>query len=376
MKIYNSVKNKTVQVRNRLTRINDMEPLSLLSILVIFLLDIFILVNLFTGLNNHASQLVKPHEYIPYICRDIIIDENWVKERKISRISSLVLREHRYYYYRERDQKEKHEICKIIIEQIELLKKDKNLIALCRKRDELSKRYNSYDDYQKRISDKAKTILSERDNVERDINRLDSVNEFWEIIERQSLLSEQLKNDLRRFNFLHPIKRLFYELLFLVPILLVVLFWNNRCLKREKWLQAFVSSHLLVVTIIPLFYNICHAAFDIIPKNIIKEFIHFLESIHLIAIWHYALIVVAVIITFFLIYIIQKKVFTKSRMLRQRLLRKQCMSCGRKIEHDGDFCPFCGKETKIVCKHCNKITPKGFDYCIQCGEVMDKTIVQ
>ncbi len=371
MRLYSSIKNKTVKAQNRLTRINSSEPLSVLSILVIFLLDVFILINLFTILNNHANQLATPHEYIPYICRDIIINENWVKEKKISKISSVVLREHRYYYYKEEDKKEKHKICKVIIDQIEVLKKDKDLILLCRKRDELSKRYNSYDDYQKQISNKAKTILSEREEVDREINQLDSVEKFWEIIEKRSSLSDQLKNDLRRINFTYPIKRLLFELLFLVPILIIVVFWNNRSLKREKRLQTFVSSHLLVVTIIPLFFEICHAAFDIIPKDIIKEFIKFLESINLIAIWHYVLIVVAVIIAFALIYIIQKKVFTKSRMLRQRLLKKQCISCGKKLEYDVDFCPFCGKETKVVCRHCKKETLKGFDYCIKCGKEVD-----
>ncbi len=55
-------------------------------------------------------------------------------------------------------------------------------------------------------------------------------------------------------------------------------------------------------------------------------------------------------------------------MLRRRLLKKQCISYGKKLEYDVDFCPFCGKETKIVCKHCNKETLKGFDYCIKCGK--------
>ncbi len=374
MKLYNSIENKTVQIRNRLIRINDTEPLSVLSIVVIFLLDIFILVNLFTGLNNQASQLVQPHEYIPYVCRDIIINEDWVKEKKVSRISSVVLRADRSYYYKEEGKKERHQICRIIIKQLEVLKKDRDLILLCRKRDELTKRYNSYDHYQKQINSKAKTILRERDNVDRDINQLESVKSFWEIIDKQSLLSEQLKDDLKRINFLYPVKRLLFELLFLLPILLIVILWNNRSLKRERRLQTFISSHLIVVTIIPLFFEICHAVFDVIPKNIIKKFIYLLESLNLIAIWHYVLIVVAVIITFFFIYIIQKKVFTKGRMLRRRLLNKQCIGCGKRIEYDVAFCPFCGEETKIICKHCNKETLKGFDYCIKCGKGMDDSV--
>ncbi len=374
MKLYNPIKNKTVQIRNRLTRINNTEPLSILSIVVIFLLDIFVLVNLFIGLNNHTNQLVQPHEYIPYICRDIIINEDWIKEKKVSSISSVVLRSDRSDYYKEEGNKERHQICRIIIEQFEVLKKDRDLILLCRKRDKLTKRYNSYDHYQKQINSKANIILRERDNVDRDINQLESIKKFWEIIDKQSLLSEQLKDDLKRINFLYPIKKLLFELLFLLPILLIVIFWHNFSLKRDKRLQTFISSHLIVVTVIPLFIEICQAVFDVIPKNIIKRFIYLLESLNLIAIWHYVLIVVAVLISLFFIYIIQKKVFTKGRMLRRRLLNKQCIGCGKRIEYDVNFCPFCGEETKIVCKHCKKETLKGFDYCIKCGNGMDDSL--
>jgi len=105
VKIFSQLKMRSNEISNRLTRITENEPLSLLSIVLIVFLDLFVLVNLFVGLNNQTKQLTSPDEYIPNVCREIIIDKNWVEENKMSELSNLILREQRSYWELEPDKK-------------------------------------------------------------------------------------------------------------------------------------------------------------------------------------------------------------------------------------------------------------------------------
>lgn len=357
----------------RLTKIKDSEPLSPLSFILIIFLDIFILVNIFIGLNNQVEQLVSPEEYIPSICRDIIINEKWVEENRINKLSNIILNQYRSYYYSEEDKNPKHPICVKIIERLEQFKKNEKLIELFKDRDKLITKYNSYDSFQKENNSNVITILRRIEFTNNKINNNSEVKKFWEIINEKTKLSKELSSDLRKANFIFPIKRLLIEFLFLIPLLFIFIFWNNKSIKKGRHLQIFISSHLIVVALIPVFFEICHAVFEIIPKKILKTFIEFLESLKLIAIWHYILTIIAILITLFLIYFIQKKVFNKERLIKRRFIKKQCINCGKKINYEIEFCPYCGNNQKIKCKNCNNLTFKGCNYCTNCGSKVDST---
>ena len=207
MKIFSQLKTRLSEISNRLTRITANEPLSPLSIGLVVLLDLFILVSLFTGLNDQTKQLMSPDEYIPSVCREIIIDKNWVNENRISALSNLILQDQKSYWEIVPDNKYKHPICKDLYATIEDMKVNKELISYFDERAKLFKRYSSYDSYQKQINPEVDKILSDIKDIDKNINALDVVNNFWVTIEEKGALSETLTSDLRRINFTYPIKR-------------------------------------------------------------------------------------------------------------------------------------------------------------------------
>lgn len=355
----------------RLTKIKDTEPINALSFIAILFLDIFVLVNLFIGLENHTDQMSKPSEYIPQICREIVIQDSWSAESRIRKLSSYLLHYDRRYYKKKLDTKVKHPICERIIDGFDDLKINKELIEIFKEREKLQKKYITFDNFQKNLNDEAKVLLTKIEAIDKQINDNDAVKQFWQIIAEQRNFSAELKSDLRKLNYIFPLKKLLFEMLFLLPLFAVLLWWNSISFKKERALQSFISSHLIVVTFIPIFITICKAVFEIIPDKLFKELIDFLESLKLIAFWHYFLVVLAILVSLLVIYLFQNKVFTKKRLIKRRLIKKQCVNCGKKLLPNLEFCPFCGEKLKITCGNCNEETYKGSEFCINCGERME-----
>jgi len=248
------------------------------------------------------------------------------------------------------------------------MKSNKSLISYFDERDKLVKRYHSYDDYQKQNNPSVDKILTDIKAIDERINTLDVVKGFWFTVEKKGVLAETLTKDLRRINFTYPIKRLVIRLLFLLPVFVLLFIWNSTSIRKNRYLQAFISSHLLIVSLIPAFFEVCHAVFDIIPHKLLKKVMEFLESWNLIAIWYYILIILAIFLSLFLIYILQKKVFTKEKLMRRRLEKKKCIDCGKPLPYQLLYCPFCGVSQKLTCKNCHQETLQGATFCIHCGK--------
>jgi hypothetical protein len=57
-------------------------------------------------------------------------------------------------------------------------------------------------------------------------------------------------------NFWFPVKRLAMQMIFLLPLFVVFYAWNNTSIRKGRGIQILVSSHLLVVSFIPIFFKI------------------------------------------------------------------------------------------------------------------------
>lgn len=361
------LKTRFSEISARLTRITENEPLSMVSIGLVVLLDLFILVNLFNGLNEQTRQLTSPEAYIPTVCRQIVIDKNWVAETKMQDLSQLILRDQRSYWEPLPDRKDKHPICQDLDAAITKMKDDKTLLAFFEERDKLVKRYRSYDSHQKQTDPEADKILADIRLIDEKINAVPVVAGFWATVEARSALSETLTKDLRRINFTFPLKRLAVNILFLLPVIVILYLWNSASIRKNRYLQTFISSHLLIVSFIPAFFEVCRAVFDLIPHRLLREIMAFLELWHLTAIWYYLLMAAAVAAALFLIYLFQKKVFTKERLMKRRLEKKKCIDCGRPLAQTLPFCPFCGGSQQATCPHCRQETLQGASFCTRCG---------
>jgi RNA polymerase subunit RPABC4/transcription elongation factor Spt4 len=168
--------------------------------------------------------------------------------------------------------------------------------------------------------------------------------------------------------FWHPVKRLGKQMVFLLPLFAVFYFWSNTSIRKNRGIQTLVSSHLLVVSFIPIFFKIIDTVYDIIPKKLLKNLMDLLESLRLVAIWHYFVIALAVAAALFLIFIFQKKLFSREKLIERRIAKGQCQECGKHLPAGSAACPFCGFVQFRSCSSCGKLTLVYGKFCRECGK--------
>ena len=394
-------KDKIGKIKTHLTSLND-QPLSKAALVIILFLDIFILIAIFNGLDQHTRQLSSPDEYIPNSCREIVINRHWNPTNRTDNLSQIIISSGNNYYRIEEKTKERHPVCGPYIDLFDQIKNDKALTGIFEDRDktvreatELQRRIDSlkgaYDtslletiakqqegqtkvdavrnEFQQKTS--ALNILKNRiASLEQTISGDVKVKRLWE---RLQGLQEQdrgkLLSDLRSLNFWYPVKRLGMQMLFLLPLFAVFYAWNNASIRKNRGVQSLVSSHLLGVSFIPIFCKIIETIYDIIPKILLKKIIDLLESLKLVAIWHYLVIAFAVAAALLLIYIFQKKLFSQEKLIERRISKGECQHCGKHLPAGSQACPFCGFAQFKSCSTCNKLMHVHGKYCKECGKL-------
>jgi RNA polymerase subunit RPABC4/transcription elongation factor Spt4 len=123
-----------------------------------------------------------------------------------------------------------------------------------------------------------------------------------------------------------------------------------------------------VISAIPILLKILEVVLDLIPRHFFKKFFEILNALHIIAIWHYIVIIASIGFALLAIYIIQKKIFNKRRLQIKRLTKGLCYHCGKKLPPGVDICPYCGTNQQKNCPSCNHLTFVAGEFCTSCGK--------
>ena len=396
---------KVSALRDHLFKLDDREPLSKLSLAVIIALDIFILIVLFNGLSEHTEQLTAPYEYVPYECRAVYIDNDWTETSRLDKLQPLVLSGYENISYRNEGYLERadtqimHPTCAALYRTIKAIADNDELKSLFVKRQlletqrrdivlELSKNRSTYntsllEDIAKKrtddeplddISSRSKGLSDAQNTVEREIASIDStlnaaplIASLWQTISQDTKTREALIADYKRYQYWYAVKKLLWQMLFILPIFFAFYFWSSHSVRKQHSIQTLIATHLLVVSAIPIVLKVIELLLDLIPHHFFKKLFELLEKMHLIAIWHYFIIIATVAASLLLIYLVQKKLFNQHRTYQRRLTKGECYACGLKLPPNADYCPFCGESQLKSCSTCHGTTPAQADFCIRCG---------
>ena len=393
-------KDKLVNIKAHLTRLDD-QQLGKAALIIILLLDIFILIAIFNGLDEHTKQLSSPYEYIPNACREIVINRHWNPTNRTDNLSQIIVSSSTSYYQIEEKKKERHPVCVAYVDLFDQIKNDKVLTSIFEDRhksereakelqrgiDNLKGAYDTslletmakQQESQTKV-DATKTDFQQKANalnilknrivsLEQTINGDAKVKLLWEKLQDLREQDRQkLVTDLRRLNFWYPVKRMGMQMIFLLPLFAAFYAWNSTSIKKSRGVQTLVSSHLLAVSFIPIFCKIIETIYDIIPKILLKKIIDLLESLKLVAIWHYLFIALAVAAALFLIYIFQKKLFSHGKLIERRISKGACQQCGKHLPAGSQACPFCGFAQFKTCSNCSNLMHVYSKYCRECGK--------
>ncbi|MDH6062176.1 hypothetical protein NWP17_17335 [Chrysosporum bergii ANA360D] len=391
-------------------KINN-EPLNRVSLVVIIVIDIFILINVFTGLDDISRWHISPSQAYPCYSqwedygRKTNPDKDYeIVTGSLSPINIQGSQEEIYLQAQERHLGKVYSTCleyakyqdKInvtanqqIIKNID--QKQTQVSQLEQSNSNIRAQYDStlletIAGQPREQSINSVSAAKAKQELEKNNQTISKVKQEIEILKNQlvtkpestnflTFLKEdnkfkELKANYQQASFWYPSIQLTLQALFLVPLILVALSVHNFAQRREYGLISLISWHLLVVFFIPLLLKI----FTFLQVGVLFTFIfNILSRIlgGLLFLVSYVYILLIPVLGFAIIQLFQKVILnTKSQAVR-RVQNSRCVNCAKKIRHQDKYCPHCGYYQYIECANCHNLTYKYLAHCHHCGTVQD-----
>ena len=394
------------------TRTIDNEPLNKVSLIVIILIDIFILVNVFSGLNDISQWYLSPSKTYPCYSQwhNYLYQNTFDKDYRIIRSTITAVR------YNSRDFEEEYQkksenhlgkvnnICLNYAKLKDNIRNSDNKIVID-SIDSQSKEIEQIEEANQKIRSEYDSTLLEQiagQARENSINSIPAVQAKQEleinnkkidqvktnIVElKQQLLSQLettkfitflgnqdqfkiVEKNYDRASFWYSTIQLGFQCLFLLPLIFVAS-WVHHLAQQKRWgLISLITWHLLVIFFIPLIFKLFEFLHIGIILRTISDFLKaiFLDLLFLV---HYVYILIVPLVGFGIIKFLQKIVFNTKIQASKRVQKSLCVKCAKKIRKVDSYCPHCGYYQYIECSNCHQLTYKDLPYCNQCGHPND-----
>ncbi|NEP18583.1 MAG: hypothetical protein F6J97_17050 [Leptolyngbya sp. SIO4C1] len=392
----------------RRSRTINSEPLNKVSLVVIILIDIFILVNVFVGLDDISRWHISPSQTYPCYAEWQTYQNSAAERREFETVSAAVRHSNDFsltfretYAQAETDHLgEVSLIClqygdyqdainrpenRQILDRLE--QKQLQIAALEQANAQIRAQYDStlLEEIAGQPADQsinavraaeAKQTLDQNDQQiatleqERARLRAELLNqpesaEFLAFLNTEATF-EQIETGYERAVFWYPTVQLGLQTLFLLPLIAIALTIHRAAQRKRYGLVALISWHLLVIFLIPLVIKL----FEFLQIGIIFEFLVDVVSAvlgNLLFLVSYLYILLIPLAGFGLIKFFQKIVFNPKVQAAGRVQNRRCLRCAKRLRREDACCPHCGYCQYADCHHCHQPTYKHLPHCRACG---------
>ncbi|WP_414587882.1 hypothetical protein [Scytonema sp. PCC 10023] len=383
------------------------EPLNQVSLIVIILIDIFILINVFAGLDNISRWHMSPSQAYPCYSEwnNYRTQTTKDKDYEIIRVSLSNLNNPPLFKQNYQQIEEEHlgkvaEIClsyadskdkiynsvnqqtlKIINEKqakISTLEQSNrniraqydstilekiagqprqqsiNIVGAEKAKQELDKNTRNISTFAQEISNLKNQLLAKPESVN-----------FIAFL-KDEVKFRAVEKGYKQALFWYPSIQFGFQSIFLLPLIIVALLIHKFAGARGYGLISLISWHLLVIFFIPLILKI----FEFLQIGVIFKFLFDIISAlfgGLLFLVSYVYILLIPLIGFVIIKFLQKIVFNTKIQAANRVQKSCCLKCAKKIRHHDIHCPHCGYNQYIECPNCHNFTYKHLPYCKECG---------
>ncbi len=156
-------------------------------------------------------------------------------------------------------------------------------------------------------------------------------------------------------------------LIFVLPFLLVSVFYYLKLKKKNSPYTIILTATTTAFTILFL-QAVLVFLYDILPKEWIERIFRILKEVPFFRyIIYYGSVLL--VIGFFggLVFYIQKRVFSPTKVAIRRLKDKKYPGCSFPLDSEHSFCPDCGLQLKEECSHCGQLKIRYLTHCPNCG---------
>lgn len=389
------------------------EPLNPVSLIVIILVDIFILANVFSGLDDISRWYISPNQAYPCYSewKDYRETTNNDKDFNVVRLafSDRTIEQRDFQeIYQKAGENRLGNISKTCLnyasykDKINTPENQKLVDGIVQRQESIEKlaqaNRNLRAQYDSSLLEKiagqprdrsinlvgAEKAKQELDNNNRRISTLnqevvDLKNQLVTKPESTSFLAflkederfSKVEQGYQRSSFWYPSIQLFFQALFLLPLILVAFTIHRFAQRKGYGLISLISWHLLIIFFIPLILKV----FQFLQVGAIFQFIFdIIKSIFggLLFLVSYVYILLIPLVGFGLIKYFQKFVLNPKIQAARRVQRSRCIRCDRGIRPQEPYCPHCGYYQYVECQNCHDLTYKYLPYCKQCGQPQDE----
>ncbi|AFZ58597.1 zinc ribbon domain-containing protein [Anabaena cylindrica FACHB-243] len=385
------------------------EPLNKVSLIVIILIDIFILVNVFTGLNDISGWHLSPNQAYPchsewdnYRTKTTNDKDYQMINLALPNYSNNQLNRQIYQQAEEGHLGKVSPICLQYAEYKDKIKNPPNLQTI-KTIEQQQNKVSNLEQSNKNIraqydstlldkiagqpsdksinqvsAEKAKQTLDQNkiqiSTITKEISQLknelltkpESTN-FLAFLKNENTFGE-VETGYKKASFWYPSIQLGFQALFLLPLIFIALLVHNISQRQGYGLIALISWHLLVIFLIPLILKI----FEFLQVGAIFKFIFDIVGTllgGLLFLVSYVYILIVPLVGFGIIKFFQRIVFNAKVQAVSRVQKSRCINCAKKIRHNDIYCPHCGYDQFVECENCHELTYKALPYCKHCGTV-------
>jgi predicted RNA-binding Zn-ribbon protein involved in translation (DUF1610 family) len=399
----------------RKSRSINNKPLNAVSLIVIIVVDIFILFNVFSGLDNISQWHLSPSQAYPCISEWQNYRAKIIRDRDYDTLASI-LNDNGYLNsfpktYRIAEQDRLGKVSPICLDYAELKDKvdrpenKKIQQGVSQKQNKISSleqaNTNIRSQYDSTLLEKIagqgssqsiNTISAEKAKQTLEQNKVSISTLKAEI----STLKDNLKKKPESINlidfikddskyktlnqgydhasFWYPSIQLAFQALFLLPLIAIALTVHKFAMRKGAGLITLISWHLLAIFFIPLLLKI----FEFLQIGAIFKF--FLDIITklfggLLFLVNYLYILLIPLVGFAIIKLSQKLALNSKSQISSRFQNQLCFSCAKRIRPQDAHCPHCGYGQHLECQNCHELTYKHLSHCKQCGHLQDPSRV-
>ncbi len=384
------------------------EPLNKVSLVVIILVDIFILINVFTGIEDIGQWYLRPDAVYP--CHapwqnyqnqnsadknfEIIqgaIDPDSVGQNNLEQTFRQAEKGHlgqvsavclTYAQYHDQIQTPDSQNIIIAINQaraeINDLESSNNTIRSQYDSTLLEKiaGQGQESSINQTPAGKAKQQLNQNiariATLNKEINRLEQeLVTKPESVQFLNFINQEdgwqaLNQSYQNAAFWYPTIQFFFQALFLIPLIAIALGIHSIAANKGYGLVALISWHLLVIFLIPLILKVFEFLQFGFIFNLIFDFIEAVFGGLLFAI-SYLYILFIPLVGFGIIKFFQRFVFNPKGQAAKRFQKSSCVQCAKRIRPQDSYCPHCGYYQYAECLTCHALTYQHLPHCKECG---------
>jgi predicted RNA-binding Zn-ribbon protein involved in translation (DUF1610 family) len=390
------------------------KPLNPVSLIIIVIVDLFILFNVFAGLDNISRWHISPSEAYPCISEwQNYRDPKQTNDRDYNLVASALNTELRQTALERAslntDKDRLGKVSAICLDYAEL--KDKVNIPAYRSIeqsiDQKKEKVSSLEQANSSIRSQYDSTLLEKIAGQKSGQSINNVSaekakqtlaqnkasiatlktemkvlkegllEKPESISLINAIKDELKYQIltqehQHAAFWYPSIQLAFQALFLLPLLAIALTIHRIALRKGAGLIALITWHLLVIFFIPLLLKI----FEFLQVGVLFQFlVDIIGRLFggLLFLVSYLYIFLIPLVGFGLIKFFQR--FTPTSkvqdVMSMRFQNQLCLNCAKRIRPQDEHCPHCGYDQYVECQSCHQPTYKHLAHCKHCGAFQD-----